>query len=175
MAEFNTKHALTEAPQEADIALLEERIERLKSRMRLAVIFGGDKTASGSVVYQSHNTRSWKSYEVVARDIADALGRLGFCHVDVMPDDMRLGDRLRRQGTHMAWLNTGGVQGYNPAAHAPAMLEMLGMPYVGHDPLAATTLDIKHAFKRAAVCAGIPTAAFTTWHMSRGAVPPRSE
>jgi D-alanine-D-alanine ligase len=151
-----------------DLILLQERIERLKSRMHLAVIFGGDKSASGSVVYQSHNTRSWKSYEAVAQDIADALGRLGFRHVDLIPEDMRLGDRLRRRGIHMAWLNTGGVQGYNPTAHAPAMLEMMGVPYVGHDPLAATTLDIKHAFKRAAVCAGIPTAPFTTWHMARG-------
>jgi D-alanine-D-alanine ligase len=148
--------------------LLEERIERLKSRMRLAVIFGGNKSTPGGVVYQAHNTRSWKSYEVVAQDIAASLGRQGFHHVDLIPDDMRLGDRLRRQGIHMAWLNTGGVQGYNPAAHAPAMLEMMGVPYVGHDPLAATTLDNKHAFKRTAVCAGIPTPLFTTWHMARG-------
>ena len=48
------------------------------------------------------------------------------------------------------------------------MLEMLGVPYVGHDPLAATTLDNKHAFKREAVCAGIPTAAFSTWNMAYG-------
>jgi D-alanine-D-alanine ligase len=155
-----------------DMALLGERIERLKSRVRLAIIFGGDKSASDSVVYRSHNTRSWKSYEAVAQDIADALRRLGFRYVDLIPDDMRLGDRLRRQGIHMAWLNTGGTQGYDPAAHAPAMLEMMGVPYVGHDPLAATTLDIKHAFKRAAVCAGIPTAPFIIWTMTRGAFRP---
>ena len=140
-----------------EMDVLGERIERLKSRVRLAVIFGGDKSASGSVVYRSHNTRSWKSYEAVARDIAEALQRLGFRHVELLPDDMRLGDRLRQHGIHMAWLNTGGTQGYNPAAHASSMLEMMGVPYIGHDPLAATTLDVKHAFKRAAVSAGIPT------------------
>jgi D-alanine-D-alanine ligase len=85
-----------------------------------------------------------------------------------MPDDMRLGDRLRSEQIHMAWLNTGGVQGYNSAAHASSLLEMLGVPYVGHDPLAATTLDNKHAFKREAVCAGFPTAAFSTWNMAYG-------
>lgn len=154
--------------QTADMALLEQRIERLKSRVRLAVVFGGDKSATDSVVYRSHNTRSWKSYEVVALDIADALRRLGFHHVELIPDDMRLGDRLRRHGIHMAWLNTGGMQGYNSAAHAAAMLEMMGVPYIGHDPLAATTLDVKHAFKRAAVCAGIPTAPFIVWDMTRG-------
>ena len=44
------------------MALLEEQIERLKSRMRLAVVFGGNKSAPDSVIYRSHNTRSWKSY-----------------------------------------------------------------------------------------------------------------
>ena len=152
----------------ADAVDLEAQIERLLPRLRLAVIFGGDKSTPGSVVYPSRNTRSWKSYEAVAADIAAALERIGFRHVCLMPDDMLLGERLRREGVHMAWMNTGGIQGYNPAAHAPSMLEMFGVPYVGHDPLTATTLDNKHAFKREALCAGLPTAAFATWHMSRG-------
>jgi D-alanine-D-alanine ligase len=107
----NPAQAAAASAQAADMALLEERIERLKSRVRLAVIFGGNKSAADSVVYRSHNSRSWKSYEVVAQDIAAALGQLGFRYVDLIPDDMRLGDRLRRQGIHMALLNTGGVQG----------------------------------------------------------------
>jgi D-alanine-D-alanine ligase len=151
---------------------LEAQVERLMSRLRLAVIFGGNKSTPGSVIYPSRGTRSWKSYEAVANDIVEALTRIGFQHVHLMPDDMHLGDRLRREGIHMAWLNTGGVQGYNPTAHAPAMLEMLGMPYVGHDPLSAATLDNKHAFKREALCAGLPTAPFVTWHMARGPLRP---
>jgi D-alanine-D-alanine ligase len=147
---------------------LEGQIERLMSRLRLAIIFGGDKSTPGSVVYASRNTRSWKSYEAVAADIAASLRRIGFQHVCLMPDDMHLGERLRREGIHMAWLNSGGIQGYNPTAHAASMLEMFGVPYVGHDPLTATTLDNKHAFKREALCAGLPTAPFATWHMSRG-------
>jgi D-alanine-D-alanine ligase len=152
----------------AELPALEHRIERLKSSMHLAVIFGGDKSAPGSVVYQSHNTRSWKSYEAVAVDIAAALRRLGFRHVEVMPEDMRLGDRLRQRGIHMAWLNTGGVQGHNPVTHAPSMLEMMGVPYVGHDPLAATMLDNKHAFKRAAAFTGLPTPRFMVSQRPRG-------
>ena len=152
----------------AELDRLQQKIGRLMMRMRIAVIFGSDKTAPGSVLYKTCNTRSWKSYEAVAQDIARSLQRIGFRHVQLMPDDMQLGDSLRRKGIHMAWLNTGGVQGYNPAAHASSILEMLGVPYVGHDPLAATTLDNKHAFKREAVCAGIPTAAFSTWSMARG-------
>lgn len=151
-----------------DASLLQERIERLMPRLRLAVVYGGNKANPDSVLFQSHNTRSWKSYESVANDIADALRRLGFRHIDLFPDDMSLGENLRKQRIDMAWLNTGGVQGYNSAAHGPAMLEMFGVPYIGHDPLAATTLDNKHAFKREAVCAGLPTAAFSTWNMERG-------
>jgi D-alanine-D-alanine ligase len=149
-------------------ARLEACLERLKANMRLAVIFGGNTSAPNSVLYRSQNTRSWKSYEVVATDIADSLRRLGFHHVHLMPDDMQLGERLRRDDIHMAWLNTGGIQGYNPAAHAAAMLEMFGMPYIGHDPLTATILDNKHAFKREAVSAGLATAPFVTWHGARG-------
>jgi D-alanine-D-alanine ligase len=147
---------------------LERQIEQLKKRLRMAVIFGGDKSAHESVIYRSSNTRSWKSYEAVACDIADSLRASGFRHIDVIPEDMRIADRLHRSGAHMAWLNTGGVQGYNSAAHASAVLEMLGVPYVGHDPLSATTLDNKHAFKRESVCAGLPTSPFCTWNMARG-------
>jgi D-alanine-D-alanine ligase len=147
---------------------LQRVIEELMPKLRLAVIFGGNKSTAGSVVYQSQNTRSWKSYETVAEDIAASLRKIGFRHVEVMAEDMQLSERLSRSGTHMAWLNSGGVQGHNSAAHAPGMLEMLGLPYVGHDPLSATTLDNKHAFKREAVCAGLPTAPFATWNMARG-------
>ena len=152
---------------------LQQAMECLLPRLKLAVIFGGNKEDSGSVLYRSQNTRSWKSYEAVAEDIAASLRRSGFKHVSVMPEDMNLAERLQRDGTHMAWLNTGGVQGRNSVAHAASMLEMLGIPYVGHDPLNATTLDNKHAFKREAVCAGLPTAMFTTWDMTRGQFVPK--
>jgi D-alanine-D-alanine ligase len=151
---------------------LQSIVEALQSKLRLAIIFGGNKTNPGSVLYQSQNTRSWKSYETVAEDIATSLRRSGFRNVELLPEDMFLAERLRARNIHMAWLNTGGVQGHNSAAHASAMLEMLGVPYVGHDPLSASTLDNKHAFKRGVVCAGLPTAPFMTWHMGRGTFHP---
>jgi D-alanine-D-alanine ligase len=152
---------------------LEAQIGQLLTRAKLAVIFGGEKSAPNAVIHPTTNPRSWKSYEAVAQDIAQALKRIGFRHVELMPDDMSLGERLRRAGTDLAWLNTGGVQGYNPACHAPAMLEMFGIPYVGHDPLVATILDNKHTFKRELNGAGIPTAPFMTWHLARGPFLPR--
>src|SRR5260370_32675686 len=60
-----------------------------------------------------------------------------------------------------------------PACQATAMLEMLGVPYVGHDPLVATIFDNKHTFKRELVAAGIPTAPFMTWHLARGTFLPK--
>lgn len=148
------------------------QVQRLLARMRIAVIYGGNKDDEGSVLYRTHNPRSWKSYEAVASDIADSLRRLGCRHVSLMADDMRLADRLREDNIQFAWLNTGGVQGYCAVSHAPAIMEMLGVPYVGHEPLTAGILDSKHTFKRQLKSFGIPTAKFVTWHAMRGPLNP---
>lgn len=135
-------------------------VRLLLDRARLAIIYGGDKSVEGAVIKPGRNPRSWKSYESVARDIAAALTRLGCRHVDLIPDDMRMPQRLRDNRIHLAWLNTGGVQGHNAIAHASAMLEMLGIPYIGHDPLTAAALDNKFFFKRQLESMGLPTAPF---------------
>ena len=139
-------------------------IGQLVRSLRVAVIYGGDKRAAGAVLRETHNPRSWKSYESVARNIADALTRLGFADVAVIPDDMRLASQLKARRINLAWINSGGVQGRNAISHAPAMLEMLGIPYVGHDPLAASLLDSKHHFKRQLQSIGIATAPFFVMH-----------
>ncbi len=74
--------------------------------------------------------------------------------------------------SHLAWINSGGVQGYSSVAHAPAMLEMFGVPYVGHDPMSAAMLDAKHVFKRQVRASGLPTADFIVWHPSHNARDP---
>ncbi|MGC9502819.1 D-alanine--D-alanine ligase family protein [Baaleninema sp.] len=149
-----------------------EYLDRLRSKLRIAVIHGGDKDRDGAVIYKTHNPRSTKTYERVARDIADALKNLGFEYVSIMADDMTLPQRLKDEGIHLAWLNTGGVQGYDPVCHTPAMLEMLGVPYVGHNPLNSSTLDNKHVFKRELQAFGIRTAPFMTWHPAQGILNP---
>lgn len=154
---------------------LQQQIQQLRKTMRIAVIFGGDKQVDGAVIHQTYNPRSWKSYEPVADDIAGSLRRLGFQFVTTMPDDMRLGDRLRREAIDFAWLNTGGVQGLGSVGHAAAMLEMFGVPYVGHNPLGAATLDNKHVFKRDLVIAGIPTAPFVVWQPWQGSMEPHGD
>ena len=77
---------------------LQRQVDRLMELMHVAVIFGGDKSVEGAVINRTVNPRSWKSYEEVAQDIADALARIGFRKVQLMPDDMRLGEELRRDG-----------------------------------------------------------------------------
>jgi D-alanine-D-alanine ligase len=142
---------------------LESALRSLLPRLRLAVVHGGDKEQPGSVLYRTANTRPWKSYREVAEDIAGTLSELGCRHVHLVPDDMRMAGFLRRKGIEFAWLNSGGVQGDNPVCHAAASLEMLGIPYVGHNPFTAALLDEKDAFKRHLQALGIPTAPFVTW------------
>ena len=154
------------------VASLVEQLDILKSRMNIAVIYGGDKQHPGSVINQIPNIRSWKSYQNVAEDIASTLTRLGFKSVHVIADDMHIGDELQSRDIHFVWLNTGGVQGYNPMAHTVSMLEMFGLPYVGHDPMATTILDNKHAFKLEVAALGLKTSPFITWHLARGEFDP---
>ena len=87
------------------------------------------------------NARSWKSYHSVAEDIAESVERQGARKVTLLADDMRLGERLQQENIDIVRLNTGGVQGRSPMSHGAAMLEMMGVPYLGHDPLMSAILD----------------------------------
>lgn len=143
---------------------LELLISQLMQKLRVAVIYGGNKKTSGAVIREGSNPRSWKSYESVACDIASALERIGFQSVATLPESMRLGQQLQDGRINLAWLNTGGVQGRSAISHAAAALEMLGVPYVGHDPLTAGLLDSKHHFKRQLIALGISTPPFLVCH-----------
>jgi D-alanine-D-alanine ligase len=135
-------------------------IPKLKSNLRIAVVYGGNKDTEGSVIYRTNNPRSWKSYQLVAEDIAQALRELGFKHVSIFSDDMHFISRIKDEKIDLVWLNTGGVQGYIPMSHAAAMLEMVGIPYIGHNPQNAGIMDSKHIFKHLLMQFGIPTSKF---------------
>ena len=152
---FDSANSTIQSTVAYDVTQLRALIQRLRSPLRLAVIHGGDKTQPGAVIYPTHNPRSTKTYHTVAKDIAEALREVGFEQVSLLADDMTLPQTLKQQGIHLAWLNTGGVQGYDPVCHTPAMLEMLGVPYLGHNPLNSSILDNKHAFKRELQALGI--------------------
>ncbi len=147
-------------------------IEIFKSKMRIAVVYGGNKDEPGAVILPTLNSRPWKSYKAVAEDICHALSELGFRQVYTIPDDLQLLDQLKEARIDLAWLNTGGVQGYEPLTHTPAFLEMAGVPYVGHDPLTAGVLDNKLLFKQKLVALGLPTPRFVHWSPCYGKIGP---
>lgn len=169
MLAFSANPGLTSAtPFSAADTRLQAATETLLAKGRLAVVYAGDGRDENTVLHAGNNLRPWKSYKAVAIDIAEALTRLGAKNIDVVPEDMSLPGRLRSGAVDFAWLNSGGVQGVGSAGHAAATLEMLGVPYVGHDPLTAATLDNKAFFKRHMAALGIPTAPFCTWHPDEG-------
>ncbi|MEM7588084.1 MAG: D-alanyl-alanine synthetase [Acidobacteriota bacterium] len=143
---------------------LDEILQALRQRLRIAVVYSGDPRDPSAIIHRTHQARVWKSYEGVARDIAAALERLGFSKVFLLREGRDLGAHLQRAEVHLAWLNCGGIQGFDPLAQAPALLEGLGIPYVGHRPASATLLDNKYLCKRLLAGLGLPTAPFLLWH-----------
>ena len=49
-------------------------------------------------------------------------------------------------------------------SHASSILEMLGIPYVGHSPLATNILDSKHIFKHMCNSLDVKTSEFAIWN-----------
>jgi len=139
-----------------------------QKNMRVAVVYSGCKTDPGRVLFEGYNTRPWKSYEEVAHNIADTLKQAGFQHVSIFPEGIDLLDKLNRHNIDVVWINSGGVQGIDPVCHLPALLEMAGIPYIGHNPANASILDNKHFFKWGLVAKDIATAPFLVWNNLRG-------
>lgn len=149
--------------------------ERLRSRLRLAVVHGSSARESGTVIHRTHNPRDWKSYAGTAALVADSLRRSGFEQVISLAEGMGLAEALLLEGVACSWLYTGGVQGHGPLAHAAALHESLGVAYVGHPPAVAALLDDKPLFKNWLRGAGLPTAPFALWHPNVGPPPSASE
>jgi len=147
------------------VAALEANLGTLKEQLSIAVIYGGDKKHPGACLYQTHNPRGTKTYQAVAENIASSLRRAGFERVMTLPEDVRLLESLQRYNIDLVICNSGGLQGYNPMSHLPALMEMAGLPYVGHNPINATLLDNKHIFKRELRCLGFPTPDFAVVHL----------
>ncbi len=74
--------------------------------------------------------------------------------------DTGLIDRLKQTPVDMVFNIAEGLQGRNREAHIPALLEFLGVPYTGSDPLTLSlTLD-KSMAKRIVMSEGISTPSF---------------
>lgn len=91
--------------------------------------------------------------------IRDVLVRQGQ-EVVKLGGDRDLVDRLRQRPVDIVFNIAEGFEGRNREAHIPALLEFLGIPYTGSDPLTLSiTLD-KSMAKRVALSEGIPTPRF---------------
>lgn len=91
--------------------------------------------------------------------IADVLRRQGQ-EVVKLGGDRGLIERLRQTPVDIVFNLAEGFEGRNREAHIPALLEFLGIPYTGSDPLTLSlTLD-KSMAKRVVLSEGIPTPRF---------------
>lgn len=148
-----------------------ELLSRARETLKIAVVFGGSKDNPENVAQVSINTRSWKSYEGIADEIASSLKDVGFQSVITMAEGIDLVPRLITEKIDLVWINSGGVQGVDPVSHLPAALEMAGIPYIGHNPVNASLLDNKQLLKWGMESKGIPTAPFFAWHPVQGRFP----
>ena len=146
------------------VASLKTHQQKLRDNLSIAVIHGGDKDDNGSCFYKTYNPRATKTYESVARQIAEALTDCGYQRVITLPENARLVEQLKQHAIDIVFCNSGGLQGHNPMSHLPALMEMIGLPYVGHNPVNATVLDNKHLFKQTLSDLGIPTPNFLVCH-----------
>ncbi len=99
--------------------------------------------------------------EATVGHICRALASLGHevCRLGAGPSII---DALRERRPDIVFNIAEGEGGRSREAHVPALLEMLGIPYVGSDPLTlCVTLD-KPVAKRLVMSAGYPTPRFRT-------------
>lgn len=145
-------------------------LDRLRRGIRIALICSGNPDNRSNIINRTHNPRGWKSYRSGAEDIRDALLRCGFENVEILEEGRNLCEELAAHGIDVAWLNSGGVQGYDSMCHAAAVLESLGIVYVGHRPSQTALMDNKYYFKTFLKGLGVPTAPFVAWDARKSAV-----
>jgi D-alanine-D-alanine ligase len=139
------------------LPLFAKNFDRLKSEMRIGVVYSGDPHDPKIGVSRTRNFLHWKSYKEVAENIATALYGIGVKDAEIVAEGQPLLSAIRSKRFDYYWLNTGGVQGLSPTGHASALLEGAGVPYYGHSPLQTMLLDDKVVFKQWLRGAGLPT------------------
>lgn len=128
--------------------------------MKIAVINTG---GHDQVLRRTVNTREWEAYKENSRDICEALCALGH-EVINFSDGKDVINHLEQNQVNAAWICSGGIQGRNSISHLPAILEMLGICYVGPPPLAAAMADHKPAAKKIVAFSDVLTPAFQIFH-----------
>ncbi len=109
--------------------------------------------------------------EATVGHIAAALSALGH-DVARLPADPAIVDLVRTARPDIVFNIAEGQGGRCREAHVPALLELLGIPYVGSDPLTlCVTLD-KPVAKRLVAADGYPTPAFRVFRSADAALDP---
>ena len=105
--------------------------------------------------------------EATVGHICDALAALGH-EVRRLPAGRGFVDALRQARPDIVFNIAEGEGGRCREAHVPAVLEMLGVPYVGSDPLTlSVTLD-KPVAKKLVASEGLPTPPFRVFRSAAG-------
>jgi D-alanine-D-alanine ligase len=137
----------------------EEAFVSLARLARVAVVYSSNPQDYEGIVTPARRTRSYKPYEATAAHIGRQLGEIGLRHVTIM-DDISLFRTIAdhdQPSPHLVWLNTAGVQGRDPMAQTPGLLEAVGIPYIGHRPAAYATSDNKVTAEGVLRAHGVPT------------------
>jgi len=139
--------------------------------MKVAVIYHKKETA-GEDVINLFGPQSKEHYNIkTVNRVATALEKGGH-NVRTVEGNMQVADHLRDfmpkvmsgEKPGMVFNMAYGIQGHSRYTHVPAMLEMLGVPYVGSGPQAhAVALD-KVVTKIILRQAGLPTPDFWVFH-----------
>lgn len=111
-------------------------LSKLKKK-KVAVIHAAEPDEYSDLLFRVENQRPFKSYKACVGDIAWHLGDLGFTNVIKLDEITLIKELLNNpKSIDFAWLHTGGVQGLDSISQAPSILQMFGIPYVGHSPKA---------------------------------------
>lgn len=141
-------------------------LDEIREHATIAVIHASDPEGAEGSVVPTHNPRGYKSYSAVAEDLQATLLRLGFRDVVSITEGRDLARHLSEADVDLAWPVSAGLQGYDSICHASALLEALGIAYIGHRPGTAALLDDKYVSKAMLASLGVPTAPAVLWEPS---------
>lgn len=122
-------------------------IKHIGRRATLTIVHSSDPAKHPGIVASAARSRPYKSYQPTAEHIAQALGQMDPAIENIaVTSDVGLLSQIANPDAPnpgLVWLNTAGVQGRDPMAQTPGLLEATGIPYVGHRPAAYTVSDDK--------------------------------
>lgn len=146
--------------------------------MKIAVTY--NSPAGETFIERGNPTNEWLPPAQVER-VVDALRHLGH-EVETIEADFRLVDRLRdffgpereQEWPGMVFNLAYGLQGGMRYCHVPSILEMLGLPYLGSDPLGQALASDKLTAKRVFRALNVSTPDYAVYEPTENGSPRQS-